>query len=148
MAFLIEKYYERREAFRSQVAENSLPPDDLILVQELDYRISILETFQTFCKAAPLTTDTKVLVNHYQLVNLCICNLLTERKFGTKTDDNGKKKRETSALSLDKVVKDNQKRFASFAAHFSHIIPFTCAVKVNVVSSASFFAASSSAFAA
>ena len=116
MAFLIEKYYERREAFRSQVAENSLPPDDLILVQELDYRISILETFQTFCKAAPLTTDTKVLVNHYQLVNLSICNLLTERKFGTKTDDNGKKKRETAALSLDKVVKDNQKRFASFAA--------------------------------
>ena len=116
MAFLIEKYYERREAFRSQVAENSLPPDDLVLVQELDYRISILETFQTFCKAAPITTDTKVLVNHYQLVNLCICNLLTERKFGTKTDDNGKKKRETSSLSLDKVVKDNQKRFASFAA--------------------------------
>ncbi len=36
MAFLIEKYYERREAFRSQVAENSLPPDDLVLVQELD----------------------------------------------------------------------------------------------------------------
>lgn len=116
MAFLIEKYYEKREAFRSQVAENSLPPDDLVLVQELDYRISILETFQTFCKAAPLTTDTKVLVNHYQLVNLSICNLLTERKFGTKTDDNGKKKRETAALSLDKVVKDNQKRFASFAA--------------------------------
>ena len=116
MAFLIEKYYERREAFRSQVAENSLPPDDLVLVQELDYRISILETFQTFCKAAPLTTDTKVLVNHYQLVNLSICNLLTERKFGPKTDDNGKKKRETAALSLDKVVKDNQKRFASFAA--------------------------------
>lgn len=116
MAFLIEKYYERREAFRSQVAENSLPPDDLVLVQELDYRISILETFQTFCKAAPLTTDTKVLVNHYQLVNLSICNLLTERKFGTKTDDNGKKKRETATLSLDKVVKDNQKRFASFAA--------------------------------
>lgn len=116
MAFLIEKYYERREAFRSQVAENSLPPDDLVLVQELDYRISILETFQTFCKAAPLTADTKVLVNHYQLVNLSICNLLTERKFGTKTDDNGKKKRETAALSLDKVVKDNQKRFASFAA--------------------------------
>lgn len=53
MAFLIETYYERREAFRSQVAENSLPPDDLVLVQELDYRISILETFQTFCKAAP-----------------------------------------------------------------------------------------------
>ena len=116
MAFLIEKYYERREAFRSQVAENSLPPDDLVLVQELDYRISILETFQTFCKAAPLTTDTKVLANHYQLVNLSICNLLTERKFGTKTDDNGKKKRETAALSLDKVVKDNQKRFTSFAA--------------------------------
>lgn len=116
MAFLIDKYHERREAFRSQVAENSLPPNDLILVQELDYRISILETFQTFCKAAPLTTDTNVLVSHYQLFNHCICNLLTERKLGMKTDDNGKKKRETAFLSLDKVIKDNQKRFASFAA--------------------------------
>ena len=116
MAFLIDKYYEKREAFRSQLAENSLPPDDLILVQELEYRISVLETFQTFCKAAPLTTDTKVLVNHYQLFNHCICNLLTERKFGTKADDNGKKKRETAFESFDKVIKDNQKRFSSFAA--------------------------------
>ena len=116
MAFLIDKYHERREAFRSQVAENSLPPDDLILVQELNYRISVLETFQTFCKAAPLTTDTKVLSSHYQLFNHCICTLLTEHRLGTKADDSGQKKRETAFASLDKIIKDNQKRFASFAA--------------------------------
>ena len=133
MAFLIDKYYEKREAFRSQVAENSLPPDDLILVQELDYRISILETFQTFCKAAPLTTDTKVLVNHYQLFNHCICNLLTERKFGTKTDDNGKKKRETAFESFDKVIKDNQKRFTSFAPQTQNQYKTSISTYINTV---------------
>lgn len=133
MAFLIDKYYERREAFRSQLAEDSLPPDDLILVQELEYRISILETFQTFCKAAPLTTDTKVLVNHYQLFNHCICNLLTERKFGTKADDNGKKKRETAYESFDKVIKDNQKRFASFAAQTQNQYKTSISNYVNTV---------------
>lgn len=133
MAFLLDKYYERREAFRSQVAENSLPPEDLILVQELDYRISVLETFQTFCKAAPLSTDTKVLANHYQLFNYCICNLLAERKFGKKTDDNGKKKRETAFESFDKVIKDNQKRFASFSAQTQNQYKTSISNCVNTV---------------
>lgn len=133
MAFLIDKYYERREAFRSQLAENSLPPDDLILVQELEYRISVLETFQTFCKAAPLTTDTKVLVNHYQLFNHCICNLLTERKFGTKADDNGKKKRETAFESFDKVIRDNQKRFTSFVAQTQNQYKTSISNYINTV---------------
>lgn len=133
MAFLLDKYYERREAFRSQVAANSLPPEDLILVQELDYRISVLETFQTFCKAAPLSTDTKVLANHYQLFNYCICNLLTERKFGKKTDDNGKKKRETAFESFDKVIKDNQKRFASFSAQTQNQYKTSISNCVNTV---------------
>ena len=133
MAFLIDKYYEKREAFRSQVAENSLPPDDLILVQELEYRISVLETFQTFCKAAPLSTDTNVLVNHYQLFNHCICNLLTERKFGKKTDENGKKKRETAFESFDKVIKDNQKRFSSFSAQTQNQYKTSISNYINTV---------------
>ena len=133
MAFLLEQYYEKREAFRSQIAENSLPPDDLLLVQELDYRISVFETFRAFCNAAPLTTDIKVLVNHYQLFNYCLCNLLSERKFGKKTDEKGNKKRQTAFEAFNKVVMDSQKRFSSFNAQTPNQYKKSILDNINIV---------------
>ena len=42
--------------------------------------------------------------------------LLGERKFGSRTDDAGMKRRQTAEESLQRVVKDNRKQFASFKA--------------------------------
>ena len=60
------------------MAENSFPPDEAIVMQELNYRICILETFRSFCRTAPLTTDVKVLGYHYKLVNAYVRFLLNE----------------------------------------------------------------------
>ena len=51
---------------------------------------------------------------HYQLVDGYVKFVLTERKFGPKTDAEGMKKRETAAASFEKVVQDGRKRFSSF----------------------------------
>ena len=75
----------------------------------------MLETFESLSKSAPITMDTKVMGYHYQLVDAYVKFVLTERKFGPKTDTEGIKKRETAAASFEKVVQDGRKRFSSFS---------------------------------
>lgn len=114
MATILEQYREKQNNIRSQIAADSLPPEELLVMQELNYRICVLETFQSFCKSAPLTTDTKVMGYHFQLVDAYVRFVLNERKFGFKTDTDGQKKRETSYTSFERVVQDGRKRFSSF----------------------------------
>lgn len=117
MATILNQYREKQSVICSQISENSLPPEDLLFMQELNYRICVLETFQAFCKAAPITLDTHVMGYHFQLVDAYIGFILAERKFGPKTDEEGKKKRETARISLTNVAQDGKKRFASFSAN-------------------------------
>lgn len=114
MATVLEQYKAKQEEFASQIAENSLPMDSLLPMQEVNYRICVICTFQSFCKTAPVTTDKNVMGFHYQLVDAYIRFLQNERKFGSKTDENGQKKRDTAAQTLASVIQDNRKRFASF----------------------------------
>lgn len=116
MATLLEQYRERQSVIRSQIAENSLPLEDLLVMQELNYRICVLETFQSFCKSAPITMDTRVMGYHFQLVDAYIRFILNERKFGPKADAEGQKRRETAWVSLERVVQDGRKPFLSFSA--------------------------------
>ena len=85
-------------------------------MQELNYRICVLETFQTFCKSAPITMDTKAMGYHFQMVNAYVNFVLNERRFGPKADADGQKKRETALASFERVVQDGKKRFTSFSA--------------------------------
>ena len=45
MATILDQYLEKQNTIRSQIAENSLPPEDLLIMQELNYRICVLETY-------------------------------------------------------------------------------------------------------
>lgn len=114
MATVLESCKTKRDTYVSQIIEGCLPLDELLFVQELNYRISVLETFQNFCKTAPVTTDTRVMSFHYQLVDAYTRFLMNERKFGLKTDENGQKKRETAFSALERVIQDTRKRFSSF----------------------------------
>lgn len=116
MASILTQYQNRQSIIQEQITENSLPLDDLLQAQELNYRIGVLETFQSLAKTAPLSMDAKVLGQHYQIVDVCIRYLLTDHKFGIATDENGKKKRETAHKALEDIIRDNQKRFSKFKA--------------------------------
>ena len=85
-------------------------------MQELNYRICVLETFQSFCKSAPITLDTKVMGYHFQMVDAYVRFTLNERRFGLKADAEGQKRRETALSSFEHVVQDGRKRFSSFKA--------------------------------
>lgn len=112
---VLDQYIARQEEYKSQIEANSLPLDLLLVMQELNYRIYVLKTCQAFCKTAPKTLDTGVMGFHYQIVEAFIRYLLTERRFGTKTDENGQKQRQTAAEAFMTVFQDSSRRFASFA---------------------------------
>lgn len=99
---------------RSREVPPTFVPGSLMAYPVIDK--CILETFRSFCRTAPLTTDVKVLGYHYQLVNAYVRFLLNERKFGPKTDEAGQKKRETAYVSLERVVQNGAKQFSSFTA--------------------------------
>ena len=116
MATILDQYLEKQNSIRSQIAENSLPPEDLLIMQELNYRICVLETFQAFSKSAPMGMKVDDLSYHYQLVDTYIKSVLNERQFGAKTDADGKKLRETAHQSLEKVVQAGRKQFSGVEA--------------------------------
>ena len=116
MATILEQYRNRQNEIREQIAANSLPLDQMLIMQELNYRICVLETFESLCKSAPVTMDTKSMGFHFQLVDAYVRFTLNERKFGPKTDAEGQKKRETALQSFTQVVQDGRKRFSSFNA--------------------------------
>lgn len=116
MATILDQYRERQNEIRSKAAENSLMLEELLTMQELNYRVCVLETFQTFCKSAPITMNTKAMGYHFQMVNAYVNFVLNERRFGPKADADGQKKRETALASFERVVQDGKKRFTSFSA--------------------------------
>ena len=129
MATILDQYLEKQNTIRSQIAENSLPPEDLLIMQELNYRICVLETFQSFCKSAPITLDTKVMGYHFQMVDAYVRFTLNERRFGLKADAEGQKRRETALSSFEHVVQSKYQSIypynsASLDAVSEHIYQF------------------------
>ncbi len=133
MATVLEQYLEKQSIIRSQIAENSLPLDELLKMQEINYRICVIETFQSFCKSAPITTDINVLGYHFQMVDAYIRFILKERRFGPKIDADGVKKRETALTSFEQVVQDGKKRFTSFTVTTSEQYKKTIRSYVNTI---------------
>lgn len=133
MATILEQYREKQNNIRAQIAANSLPSEELLIMQELNYRICVLETFQSFCKSAPVTTDTRVMGYHFQLVDAYVRFVLNERKFGPKADAEGQKKRETAYISFDRVVQDGRKRFSSFKAGNQEQYKSTISTYINTI---------------
>ena len=46
MASILSQLLKKQADIKEQIAANSLPLDELLVMQELNYRISVLETFQ------------------------------------------------------------------------------------------------------
>ncbi len=116
MATILEQYQQKSEDYRSQIEADSFPLEDLMALQEMNYRVCVLETFQSMLQVTPITTDLRVIIKHFQVVYFYMELLLKERKFGPKVDETQKQKRDTALASLENVVQDGKKRFMSFTA--------------------------------
>lgn len=115
---IMQLYTELYEEYQRQVEETEFPLKKLLEYQELKYRIFVIDTFRSFERIIPLTDDKKEIQRHYYVVSKFIRSLLTEHKYGTKTDEAGMKVRETAERALLKVVSDGERRFKSLAIQF------------------------------
>lgn len=112
----LQDYLELREKFRKQIEEGTFPANNMLILQELNYRIEILDTLQTFCLTAPISADMHVIAYHHKLVLAYIARIAGERNLGEKADKETAQRRETAQNTLMQVVEDCSKRFSSFHA--------------------------------
>lgn len=116
MAKILDLYIQKRDELLKQLPKDEKAVVQLIVLSELNYRIDVLETCRAFCAYAPVTQDVSVMQCHYQQMDAYIKFMQAERKFGWKTDENGKKKRETAAAALARIADDYRRQFSSFKA--------------------------------
>ena len=112
---VLTTFKEKQSEYNSRIAAHIIQPRENLVLQELNYRICVLETFQAFSKSAPMGMKGDDLSYHYQLVDAYVKSVLSERQFGAKTDADGKKRREAAHQSLEKVVQAGRKQFSSFS---------------------------------
>lgn len=82
MATWLNEYKELKGGIAQQANGGQMALEQLMLHQELLYRIEVLEACQTLCKTAPITTDLQAMSGHYKLVDAYICCMAKERRFG------------------------------------------------------------------
>ncbi len=113
---VLDYYLEKQKNTREHINKGLLPVEQIFYLQELNYRICVLETMRDFCMTAPVSTDIKVLSLHYKTVEAYLKFITSERQFGLKTDENGIKQRETSFKALDNVVNEERRKYSGFKA--------------------------------
>lgn len=65
MATYLTEYNTLKTSITQQAADSGMSLEQLMIYQELLYRIEVLETCQTMCKSAPVTTNVPDLCGHY-----------------------------------------------------------------------------------
>ena len=80
MATWLSEYKNLKNEMEKQIGAGHASLEQLMLYQELLYRIEVLYASQAFCQTAPVTTDVAVLSGHYQLVDAYIQCLTKERR--------------------------------------------------------------------
>lgn len=113
---LIDQYISAKKEYETKAAEGKLGVQEMVELQELNYRIDVLDTVRKLCATAPLCKEGKVLCHHYALASAYLRFLPKERQFGNKADNETKSKRETANEGLQRVIDDGCKRFQSFKA--------------------------------
>lgn len=116
MATYLDDYNNRKLSFGPLLKAGKMTLGDTMVYQELMYRIQVLETCQMLCKTAPVTTDTRELVGHYQMVDAVLFCAGREHAFGIPVQEQDKARRKAAGENLAKIVADFRKRFSSFQA--------------------------------
>ncbi len=110
---ILEEYNAKLNTVRSKISAGQATPMDAFAYQELKYRISNLETLNAIGACTPISTDKNVISLHYEVTSLLLKNLVDERCTGSRTDEEGKKKRETAKNTLIGVYNSGSKKSKS-----------------------------------
>ena len=107
---ILEEYNAKLSTIRAKIGAGQASPMDAFAYQELKYRISTLETLNAIGACTPVTVDKNTISLHYEITALLLKNLIDERCTGSRTDEEGKKKRETAKNTLLSVYNSGTNR--------------------------------------
>jgi len=110
---MLEKYQTMFADIAAQ--QPPVPLDQLWSYQELLYRMEVLQVCQTLTASAPVGTDTRAMLTHYQMTDGYLEALKNERRYGPATGKEDQTQRDTAQQNLCRVVTDYRKRFGSFS---------------------------------
>ncbi len=116
MASVLNQYYEKKAQMDTHMASSPTNQGQLMVYQELLYRINVLESCLLFSKTVPITTDQRILSSHYRVADAFLRCMLEERRFGIPADEKLKESRKAAHSNLSVVATSFQKGFASFTA--------------------------------
>ena len=111
---MLEKLRTQKATLEATMEESGLTLEQLWMYQELNYRIEVFESCQMFYRSAPCVPDTKILSQHYKLVDTYVQHLSRERQYGKPADDTQKQHRAAALENLNQVIEDYRRRFKSF----------------------------------
>lgn len=114
MAKILDIYKEKQNVIEQAIKNKQLPLGDLERAQELTYRIHVIESFRTYCMTAPVTDNTKTMVEHLDKVSNFIKELPAERPVKAVTDEKVTKSRETAKSTLNDALSGIWNSFARF----------------------------------
>ena len=114
MPTVLENYYNLRHEVEQRIAQGESSAAAVWWYGALVYRIGVLETCQMFCKTAPSTMKTQVLLGHYQMLDAYVQNLARERRYGPNRGPDTQKERDAAQVNLERVIQDYRKRFSGF----------------------------------
>lgn len=133
MATTLEQYYQMRQQLDGRIAAGKIDTPKLLGYQELLYRISVLESCMNFIKTTPVSTDLKILGEHYKVVEAFFTSLTQERQFGLPADERLRNQRATALSNLQTVVNCFRKQFQSYNAQSAEVYRESITKMVNTI---------------
>lgn len=114
MAKILDIYKEKQNIVEQAVKQNMLPLSDLERVQELRYRIGVIEALRIYCLTAPVTENLEILLKHFNQVFDCLSGLAKEHLVKDSKDEAINNARKTAKAALD----DSYIGMANVFGHF------------------------------
>jgi len=116
---MLEKLREQGFKLHEQMNSGKLPLQLVFVLQEINYRVEVMENCRMIVANAPESTDIKVLSAHFRLVDAFFHFAANDRKLGMPfgSEDEQKKvflDRKTAEDNLNNVIADAKKRMQSF----------------------------------
>ncbi len=112
---IMEQYQEQVKELDQQLEAGKLPLTKMPILQELKYRISVMESLRAFSKLSPITLDKQKIGFHYNITKTYLTLLVGEHPLGPTVDEEGEQRRETAEDSLLRVVEDGARKFKKFS---------------------------------
>lgn len=114
MATVLEQYLAMENTAKQKIAARSFATEGLMALQELQYRICVIETLKCFCLCTPEQPTPDGLCMHYRAVGTYLRFLVSERRMGSEADGEANKRRETARTAWMRVVEDSERRWSSY----------------------------------